>query len=319
MNHGQQRRLGSLLAVGFLLAAIGCGMGDDGPPGTHRDSGQVPTSDGPVGQLTPPVLDPWDKEVCGDSVPIQGRVPVGSEPVVSGGLSHKPPSANPSTGRFCVDVFLNKKSVNTLQIFSFKAGQMSDPVTIKVTHKDCKNEFPKDPPKPQPKMVSQGAKVTSSSTPKSGNVTMLTDGKSSASAVFEFYDWGGTTAWVLVKLDKLYEIDKVVVRWRDSKGSGSHYGTKYQVLIAQKPTTDPNLTDGIWVPKSTVTDGDGGNDVFDYKNSKSLTQNIAIWLEENGGTGLWETFALTEIEVWTTPAGTTVPPPKYKTCATIGS
>ena len=311
-------RLVPLLAAGCLLVVIGCGMGDDDSPGTHPDS-RVVTGDGPLGSLTKPILDPWDKEVCGESVPIQGKVPLGAEPVISGGLSSKPANANPSTGRFCADVYLHKKSVNTLQIFSFKAGQMSDPVTIKVTQKDCKKEFPKDPPKPKPKMVSLGAKTTSSPGPKSGNVGMLTDGKTSSAAVFEFYDWGSTTAWVLIKLDKLYEVDKVVVRWRDSSGSGSHYGKQYQVLIAQKPTTDPNLTDGIWVPKSKVTDGDGGNDVFDYSNSKSLTQNIALWLEENAGTGLWETFAITEIEVWMTPAGTTTPPPTQKTCATIGT
>ena len=314
-----QQRLVSLLAAGSLLAVIGCGLGDDDPPGTtHRDSGQN-TGDGPVGTLAKPVLDPWDKEVCGASVPIQGRVPLGAEPVISGGLSSKPTTANPSTGRFCADVTLNKKTVNTLQVFSFKAGQMSEAVTIQVTQKDCKKEFPKDPPKPKPKMVSLGAKVTASKPPKSGNVGMISDGKTNASVVWDFYDWGGTTVWVLVKLDKLYEVDKVVVRWRDSSGSGSDYGKKYQVLIAQKATSDPNTTDGLWTPKSTVTAGDGGNDVFDYSNSKSLTRNVAVLLEENGGTGLWETFAFTEIEVWMTPAGTTTPPPTEKTCATIGS
>ncbi len=314
-----QRSYVSLLVPAFLLAVLGCGLGEDDPPGHKLDSGHKVVTDGPVGTLAKPILDPWDSEVCAKSVPIQGRVPAGAEPVINGGQSSKPTSTNPSTGKFCVDVTLYPKTVNTLQVFSFKAGNMSDPVTIKVTQKDCKKEFPKDPPKPKPKMVSLGAKVTASKPPKSGNVTMITDGKSSAAAVWEFYDWGGTTAWVMIKLDKLYEVDKIVVRWRDSAGSGTHFGKQYQVLVSSGATTDPNITDGLWVPKSTVTAGNGGNDVFDYSNSKSLVRNVALWLEENGGTGLWETFAITEVEIWMTPAGTTKPPPTEKTCANIGT
>ena len=313
-------RMTPLVTVLFLAPA--CGFSDDDDPyqQPHGDAAVKRADGSGPAKPTKPVLETWIKEVCGKSVPIQGTVQPGCEPVVQGGLSSKPASVNPTTGKFCVDVNLMLNQVNTLQVFSFNQGALSDPVSIQVTQKKCKDDInPKDPPKKTPKNVALGATVTASKTPKSGNVTMITDGKTTTPVVVEFYDWGSTTAWVMIKLDKLYEVDKVVVHWRDSTGSGKDYGKQYKILIGQKPTSDPNITDGMWVEKSTVTDGDGGKDTFDYSNSKSLTQTVALWLEENAGTGLWETFAITEVEVWMTPPGTTTPPITDKTCANLGS
>jgi len=273
--------------------------------------------------LAPPLLDPCDKEVCFKSVPIQGKVPPGAEPVVLGGESAKLGSLNSNTGRFCVDVNLRANEDNTLEFRSARDGVYSTAVTIKVTQKKCKDDVnPKDPPKKTPKMVSLGAKATSKKEPKSGNVGMLTDGKSGAAAVFEFYDWGSTTTWVLVKLEKQHMVDRVVVRWRDAKGSGTAYGKEYRVLLAANPSTDPNLDDGRWTERSRITDGDGGNDVFSYSQSKDPVNAVALLLEEDGDgsiLSLWETFGITEIEVWMTPAGSTIKPPIGKTCATLGT
>ena len=70
----------------------------------------------------------------------------------------------------------------------------------------------------------------------------------------------------MITLDKVTEIERVVVKWRDSEGNGVDYGSEYKVLytsVTEPP--DPNLDDGYWKTAASITTGTGGVETFDLK------------------------------------------------------
>ena len=315
-----QDRYHVVLALALAGLAAGCGLEERDPGGTTPvlDTGYTPPTKVPA-----PSVDPLAQETCGSSIPITGKTADDTDVLVTGGAENAHGKPLPGSGRYCVDVKLNSKVSNTLSVFAHNtAGKLSTAVTVNVLQKKCGDDVDAGtPPPPKPKNVGLGAKAMTSVTPKSGNVSMLTDGKTGTPVVLERFKMTGTAdIWVKITLDKVSEVEKVVVRWRDGAGSGDkHYATVYRLLTAVSPSTDPNITDGYWTEVSKITAGDGGTDTFDLKTQKPYLRHIALWLEEDGKSSPYQTFALTEIEVWqTAPKSTKPPPPKTKTCATLG-
>jgi len=313
----------------ILSLSIGCGLQDTQPPVLQQDAG-VPKQDTQTSQkMDKPLVDPLPNSACGDAVPIQGTAPAGASVfVVGGGTSGLATDANPVTGRFCLDAPLKKNVVNNFEIRSQDPIKgMSDPVKISVTHSACKDDAPKvNPEQPASKNIALGAKGTASDTPKEGNEGFLTDGKASTFAKYSggwgTSDFGG---WVSVKFDKLYMLEKVVVKWKDAAGSGGDYGAKYALLYSSMSDPgDPDEKNGYWTVLN-VDSGDGGTDEFNLKSTKPLVRHLALIMKQDGSSWTWsETFSLAEIEAWDVPKSSSPLPggnnsTTTSTCASIGS
>lgn len=324
---------GSLsLVAGFLLLLLlvpaGCGS-DSGPhfPGV-LDKGGVRADGGsaacPQGPQQPTVVQP-PQSACGDTVPVHGFAAPKTTVLVTGGATDVSAEPNATTNQYCVDVPLRQNQVNTLKIFSHDAVcGLSPAVQIKVSHTKCKDDG-KDPPKdpPKSKNVALGMKPLASKTAEAGNETFLTDGDATTVAVYKGGGpWISADIWVQIKLEKITEVSKIVVKWRDKKGdSTAHYAKEYKVLVATGSSiTDPNLKDGYWTQLRTITAGDGGIDTHDVSGQKPLAQYVALWLEFDDGGSWSETFAISEIEVWDVPKQQTTNPGDTKlTCASLGN
>jgi hypothetical protein len=318
-----------LVALSLSLSlTIGCGFDDTQGPVVHQDSG-VPQQDTLSNQkMDKPLVDPVPNSACGDAVPIQGTAPAGASVfVVGGGTSGLATDAHPVTGRFCLDVPLKKNAVNNFEIRSQDPIKgMSEPVKISVSHNACKDDAPKvNPEQPASKNIALGAKGTSSDTAEEGNEGFLTDGKSATHATYSGgYGWGDFGGWVSVKFDKLYMLEKVVVKWKDGSGSGGNYGTKYSMLYSSMSEPgDPDAKNGYW----TVIDvdaGDGGTDTFDLKSTKPLVRHIAVIMKQDANSWSWgESFSIAEVEAWDVPKSSSTLPggstTTTTTCASIGN
>jgi hypothetical protein len=321
----QPRVLLSLIAItASLLALTACGFEDPEPPGStpKPDAGIVAPDAEPSGTLQPPVVDPTPNPVCADSVPLQGSAVAGASVIVFGGASSAiSTDANPVTGRFCVDVPLLKDADNNLQVRAQDPLLgMSPPVSITVTQDKCTDDVPNPTPEqPKSKNVALGATAKAVKSAEEGNEGFLTDGDAVTFAKYcggnAWMSWDG---WVFVKLDKLYPLEKIVVRWHD----GDEYGAKYKVLTsAMSDPGDPDLKNGYWTQVGEVTEGDGGTDTFNTSSTKPLAQYVALWLEQDGASWTWsECFAIAEIEAWDVPQQSTTPTPTQgNTCASISS
>jgi hypothetical protein len=318
------------------MAGGGCGFNDDQPPGGNplpqSDGGILPTSDGggtSSHEMAPPVPDPLPPSVCTDSVAVQGTADPGASVIVFGGASSAVSTdAHPVTGRFCLDVPLVKNTTNTLQIRAQDPILgLSQPVTRTVNHSgSCGDDVPDTTPdQPKAKNIALGSTGKSKDTPEEGNVGFLTDGDAKTFVKFSggmaFTSYGG---WVYIKLDKVYTVGKIVVKWRDSNGNGEEYGQGYKVLISpMSDPGDPDLKNGYWTTVADIQNGDGGTDDFDLKSSKPIAQYVALWLDNDGNgsiTDWYDQFAISEIEVWDVPqTSAPVQPTQQNTCATLGS
>ncbi len=317
------------LALGLV---IGCGFdGDDPdvhqPPPQQQPPKTNPSNPNPTSQKTQkPTVDATSNSSCQISVPLRGTTGVNTSVLITGGRGDIAADPSGVSGNYCAMVKLKPNQLNTLQVFAHdpKYG-LSDPITIKISHAKCKDDVPTVPTdQPKSKNVALGMKGKASQTAESGNENFLTDGKTSTTATYTGgWGWGisgGTDVWISLKLEKLVEASKIVVKWRDSKGdSTAYYGYKYRVLVATGTPTDPNIKDGYWTEIATVTDGNGGIDLFDLKNTKPLVQHVALYLEKDGANSWSHHFAVAEVEVWDTPKKSTPTiKPQKNSCASGG-
>jgi hypothetical protein len=313
-----------------ILISTGCGLEDSGPTAPPPTTNSPPTTDpnktpdNTTNKLQPPRVDATPTTVCTTWVALRGTAPANSTVLVTGGASDVATDPNGISGRFCVDVKLRPGQVNQLKVYAHDSNLgLSAATTVSVTQNKCGDDVKKDPEPPKSRNVALGARVTSKETPDTGNNTLVTDGKTGQAAVYKGGYLGfDADLWVKVTLPKLTEVEKIVVRWRDSKGDTTqHYGREYKLLVATGNPTDPNLDDLYWTRVGEVTTGDGGVDSFDLKTKKPLVQHVALWLQQDDASFTWaETFAITEIEVWDAPRKQAASPvPEKSTCASSGS
>lgn len=310
------------------LALTACGLPEDGPSPTTPPTTTPPGGTNPgtnTKQVQRPTVDAMANTTCAVSIPLQGKAPVNASVLVTGGTSDIATDPNGITGRFCVDVNLKLNTLSTLKVYAHDPDLgLSQPTTITITQSKCSDDVTKpETEQPKSKNVALGTKVTSNINPASGNAALVTDGQTSGAATYnDGAAWFDAKIWVKVTLDKLVEAQKIVVKWRDSKGDSTQdYGQKYKVLVATGNPTDPNLDDMIWTQIGEITAGDGGIDLFDLKTKQPLVQHVALWLEQDDNSWSWsESFAITEIEIWDTPKkSTSTPQANTKTCATVGT
>lgn len=314
--------LHTIVPLSFSLI-VGCGLSDPQPPTIRADSGVPQTDSQGQTKMQRPTVDPLPPSACADTIPLMGNAPSGSSVfVIGGGTSGLATDAHPVTGRFCLDVPLKKNAMNHFEVRAQDPILgMSEPEMVSVSHSTCGDDVPDPTPNEVPSSnVALGAQGTESESPDEGNLGFLTDGKTSTTVTYSGgYGWGDFSGWASIKLDKVYMASKVVVRWRDGQSSGgNNYGQKYAVLYSSMSDPgDPDLKNGYWTVIE-VDSGNGGEDLFDLKDSKPLIRHIAVWMKQDGASWTWtETFSISEIEVWDVPQqnGTTTTGNSSKTCS----
>jgi hypothetical protein len=327
----------STLIVVSLIASFGlfaCGIESEPLP-TPSPYPQDPTPQDPTPQdptpqdpkVDPPVLDVGlQSTTCSETFALTGTATAGGTVFATGGASSSGISTDvhPQTGAFCLPVTL-KLGTNALEVrVQDPVNGLSEAVMFTVTRQDCQgggdDTQPTDPEQPDPRNIALGLQATAMATPNKGNFGFLTDGKSSTSASFSGGDWYcpwcDYAGWVSLKLDKIYKLSEIKVRWRDSKTSAEKfYGQQYKVLVSSMTDPgDPNIDNGLWTEVGTVTDGDGNLDTFNLKSTQPLVQHVALWLKKDGSWNWNETFAVAEIEVWDAPDKVTAPPVTTEAC-----
>jgi hypothetical protein len=312
------------LVLALILLAASCGAPDESPP-PRTDSGNVRTDGGGTQKPNPPILDPVPSTLCGPTAPIRGTAKPGATVFAMGGLetSGVTKDTNPSTGRFCMDVRLKMGASNVIEVRVHDPvlGD-SDPAVITVQQSDCKDPDPDPTPTPKPTNVALGLKGHASKTADEGNEGFLTDGNATTAVTYSGYRTPFTCCaniWVTMKLAKLTEVSKIVVKWLDGT---SNYADDYKVLVsAVSDPGDPNLDNGYWtIVKSYDGSGAGGTETVDLSSTKPPAQHVALWL--NHQQGFWhmaETFTIAELEVWDSPKSTGPnPTTPTNTCASLG-
>jgi hypothetical protein len=334
----------TLPLLGLILTALLCASClDESQPGIppQPDRGVIPPDSAtPDAGLAVPMLELGSipNATCGDEVGVIGRATPGVTIIVRGGSSASGVigDTNPTTGRFCVPTKLRPGQLNNLQVVAHDPNLgFSKPAMVAVKQEDCSGsgEF-KDGGVGDAgvsRNVALGMQAKSKETPEKGNHGFLTDGdtstwvmwKGSANWYCGWCDYGG---WAMLTLEQLYEVERVVVRWRDSAGNGRDYGKEYKLLFtAVTDPPDPNLDDGFWTVAKSITEGNGGTDTFDLKSiGYPLIKHVALWFQqderpfinESGIMGtVDESFAVAEIEVYDKPkSGSGPPPPPPNVC-----
>ena len=247
---------------------------------------------------------------------------------------------HPTSGQFCLDVKLTPGAVNKLEVRAQDAVRgTSDATIVEVEQSPCTpdSETPK-PEAPKSVNVAVGQPVTTRDKPKKNQPGFATDGDNSSyvevggsDGTFGWNDWKG---WVMVDLGKLYELSKIVVRFKDRDGSGDKYATKYKVLVSSMSDPgNPDLDNGKWIEVGSTGDGDGGTDTWNLSQTQPIARYVALWLQQDGkphwkenigipfvGKKYDEIFDVSEIEVWDVPKkSVTDGPPDTNTCAAIGN
>lgn len=302
----------------------GCGMGDDGPSFDKNDAAVRFDISTPNKTVPKPTIDSPGTSACTDTIPLQGWAQPKTTVLVTGGASDTSTDPDGVSGRFCVDVSLRKNTVNTLKVYAHDPVLgVSEPASVQISHTKCGDDV-KDPPKdpPKSKNVALGVKPTASKAAEAGNEGFLTDGD--VTTVTQYAGggpWIAADIWVMIKLDKLIEVKKVVVKWKNQAGgTETDYAKDYKVLLATGTPGDPDLKNGLWTIMREITAGDGGIDTHDFSSQKPLAQYVALWLRYDGSSSWSETFSIADIEVWDVPQTTPVTPgPTVKTCANIGT
>ena len=301
------------LIVTVLALGLACSAGE---PDTKQYDAKVVEDTGipdapqgcpPASTLTLSV-ESYPDPTCYTLQPFRGQAKGADRVVAQGGAGAAQPVTVSADGSFCIEVLLNPDSLNTITFSPVDAdGCPGQDLVRTIEHKTCAQ--------PDASVgeinVAKGAGVTTDATPSAGSNTDLVDGKTDTVVEYEG-GWGWTDAgiWVGVALGQPVELEKVVVRWRDSKGNGCAYGASYKIAIsAYSAPGKMDLNSGTWTELEDVSGGDGGEDSFTLASPKPLAQHVALLLNKDGCTGWSETFALAELEIWARDSGTPAPPP----------
>jgi len=300
------------LIVALLVLGLACSA-DDPDTKTYdiavlADTGAPDAPQGcpPPSKLTLS-LDSYPDPTCHALQPFRGSAQGADRVVALGGAGAAPPVKVGTDGKFCIEVELKPDSLNTITFSPVDAdGCPGQDLVRQIEHQSCAT--------PDASVaeinVAKGASVVTDATPSAGSNTDLVDGKT-ATVVEYVGGWGWTNAniWVGVALGHPVELEKLVVRWRDSKGNGCDYGASYKIAIsAYSSPGKMDLNSGTWTLLEDVSGGDGGEDSFSPGSPKPLAQHVALLLLSDGCTGWSESFALSELEIWAKDPSTPTPP-----------
>jgi hypothetical protein len=305
------------LAPAIIILGIGGCWKADPPQNLYLDSGvEEPsvdsTPDGiggcPSAEGFTVTLENPAASTCQTRQPFRGKAAGADRIVVQGPGGMSAPAKVSTDGSFCVEVLLTAETPNVITFLPIDAsGCQGSSLVHSVQHTSA--------------VCGKADNANSNTT--SGNVALagtvlgtdvfkgykshLVDGK--LDTVVEYSaGWGYTDANVKVQiaLGRPIVVERIVVRWRDSKGNGCGFGHEYDLSVSA--TGSGLLGDSSFTTVESITDGDGGEDVYTFK-TKTTVQHVGLLLQKDGCTSWAETFALREVEVWGHDPTTAAPPP----------
>lgn len=293
--------------IKFAFLGCLCAGCTASPPGTfYYDaplSPDVPSAvDGPtncpsIPTTKVPVLDQHPQETCYTFQAFRGAAAGAETLIARGELGTAKPAHVDTKGRFCVEVNLKQGQANTITFIPYDATSCPGPqAKAAITHKPCIK-----PDAGAPSLnVAPDATVSASKKPSKGANTEIND--KDIFTVVEYSDgwgWGEVNIWIKLALKTPVVLDRIVVKWRDAKGNGCDYASKYRLLASPNSNPgEPDLKQGVWTEIVHETKGDGGTDTVYPKSSGTLAAHVALYLHSNGCNGWTETFAISDLEIW---------------------
>jgi hypothetical protein len=282
-----------------------------------------PIPDGPASCPDPPVLPAPVLDVNTPTTttqlrqPLRGSAPGAMQLIATTSTGTSKPAKVDASGRFCIEVELLPDAPNQVVLTAMSANScFSPPTNLQITHRSAPQPDAGGPTTPQNLAVA--AVVTSGSTPKTGSVSALADGDPTSWAQFEMWDLevsencANGHVWVRFDFGKAYTISRFKLRWGPLAASEKNYGKCMTLLLSAKASpVDPDPKSPDWIVAKQITDGD------DKTQDLTINPQSARWgavlLHENGGSSVYETFDVAEIEIWGQDPNA-VPPPPPDTC-----
>jgi hypothetical protein len=271
----------------------------DGGPALERErrDGAPPCATPPP----PPVVLPYAKTTVLEQVVIKGSAPGAVVVLASGAGSKTAPVVN---DLFCLELALKKNAQNGFELRARDAaGCLSDPVFVGVVQTA-----------PGPVNLLYGLTAKTKNPPDEGTLATLTDGKTGGDpVVFSFSDPELTPSscdnyeHLWFDLGTLQTFDQLVVRYPQKSGF-KYYLTCWELLVSKAAAPappDPKHPD--WVSVKLAQSGSPSQ--LSVAVPGTQARHVALLLYEDGGSGFFETFELTEVEAW----GLTAAPPA-ETC-----
>lgn len=313
-GHRQGGLLRVLAMSCLLLLFMGCRADD--PQGGKLDLDPPPDGDpwfpdGPVNcsntvPLPAPIFNPPPPASTSYGLqPFRGKSTGAAKLYAQLGSATTKPVTVSSDGTFCIEVQLLLDSPNVVTFTPLDINGCPGISTKQtITHKSV----PKiDAGMPTIQNVAKGQPVSELNMDSSSQLSYVVDGDSSSYAKFSFFDSGSSNAWIMVDLGKSYTVSKLYVRYPSSVSND--YAKEYQILVSAKAapvTPDPSeVTD--WKSLKHETNGDATAQLIPI--SPESVRWVALLLYENGSTYLWETFLISELEVWGQDPNAQPPPP----------
>jgi hypothetical protein len=288
---------------GVCASAPGIDAGPLPDDGVRRDRGSVDESTrrdlAPCASPPPPpVVLPYSKTTVLERVVVRGSAPGATELAVSGSGGSQ--TVKVVADLFCVELQLKKNAQNGFELRARDAaGCESPPVFVGIVQAAA-----------GPVNLLLGLPAKSSGPPDSGSLAMLTDGQTTAAVKFSFFDSevssstcdNHETIWF--DLGATRTIDQLAVRYPQKSGF-KYFLTCWEILVsnaASPAAPDPKHPD--WT--SIAMQQSGAASQLSVPIPGTQARHLALVMYEDGGTGLWENFELTEMEAWGVPA----PPPE---------
>jgi len=243
---------------------------------------------------------------CQTRQPFRGRAMGADRIVVQGPAGMSAPARVSTDGNFCVEVPLSSDTPNVITFLPVDASGCPGASLVHSVQQTSAGCGGPDNTNATSGNVALGGTVQGSDVYK-GDRIYLVDGK--LDTVVEYSaGWGFTDANVKVQvaLGRPIEVERIVVRWRDSDGDGCDYGSEYSLLVS--PTAGASLGDSSFTTVESIIDGDGGEDRFTFP-TKTTVQHVGLLLQTNGCMSWAETFALREVEIWGRDPATVTPAP----------
>lgn len=276
----------------------------DGSPRDRPGAAERERRDGALPCATrppPPVVLPYAKTTVLEQVAIKGSAPGAVEVVAAGAGSTTAPVLN---DLFCLVLALKKNTQNGFELRARDAaGCLSDPVFVGVVQTA-----------PGPVNLLYGLTAKTKNAPDEGTLASLTDGKTGGDPVrFSFSDPELTPSscdnfeHLWFDLGTTQTFDQLVVRYPQKSGF-KYYLTCWELLVSKAASPappDPKHPD--WTSVKMMQSGSPSQ--LSVAVPGTQARHVALLMYEDGGSGFYETFELTEVEAW----GLT-PAPPAETC-----
>jgi hypothetical protein len=308
--------------IGAFLAISGAGCHADNPITPQFDKGPLDVLPGkpdrPPGcnstLLPAPVLDPYPNPTSYALQAFRGYASGADLLTARSGAGTATPAKVSADGKFCVEAQLLPDAPNTVVFQGVDAaGCPGRETQINITHQ---TKAKQDAGTATERNWATLASIAADSTPSSGVLSNINDGKVDTAAtlqhVRDINPWAacGSTGfnWVRLDLGKSYTITKIKISW--AQNAGSDFATCYAILLNKVAAPgDPSTTSDEWKVIKQESNNPDASPLLIKVSSETARYAALLLYFSSGSMKIHETFNLAELEVWGYDPNTNPTPP----------